>query len=530
MSNHSSRNGNSFSAKVPLALSESAVAVSQTLSRRASEKEAVEFLSRPHRFSTRVRSTTVQETDDTTTDARALRVSSWLTTALLLVVYTYCDSSVAILMQVYKEQRLHDGIGSPGCAPLQMCLDGVLAGICTVDSEASVAMEERRLAGPGEGDSEPAVSGNGQLRDITEIRREERDCPWYIVRSIKPGKQWHKRPHTFTKGVALSIQACIGLALYYGFNLWQGGFSQLKLCWAPKRLIRFGLVGCLFGLGAVFSFLAQDALEPSSYALYAQANIVVVPILWRICFRKSLAQVSWIHIVLIGFGIAIYRISAFNEQSAAASLSGTGLFWVSMKVICTSCASIVAEMFLKGDDPVPFSVQASCILPWKIISTFSTVFLLPPHGLPDRPGGPLHDWTFWTVVIIFHNLGDTIFSAVIAKTFDSVVKAICGVVGIICPTMIVSMAAGWEKFDVETPGGQLKSTGSVIVLLSSFAYVLGRSLNAAKDRSDEKLEAAESALAELRAAQSPIARVSSDSNAGGRSSSWSPVQVASGPS
>lgn len=495
---------NSFVNQSSAAVNESFTAMTQSLGDVTSERAAVQALSNHPRFTIRPGTLPrLQDEERIPSQARAPFFSSRASKALLLVLYLYFDSSVAILQQVYKEYRVDTGIGSPGCAPIQACLDGETIGICAVEE---VEMTDRRMVGIGGADATAvggaAVSDDGQLEETAEVKREERDCPWYIVRRVKPGEKWHKRPQTFTKGVALSFQASVGLTVYYCFNFWKGGYAQLKLCWEPRRLLRFGVVGCTFGLGAVFSFLAQDSLEPASYALYAQSGIIVIPILWRVVFRKSLAEVTWIHIILIGIGIVMYRLSDLNDSTASSSLSGRGLFWIGMKVLSTSFASIFAELFLKGEDDVPFSVQASCILPWKILSTFSTIYLLPPHGLPDRPGGFFHDWTPLVIVIIFHNLGDTIFNAVVAKTFDSVIKAICSVVGIICPTMMVSLMVGWDKFDFITAGGQLKFTGSVVVVISSFAYVFGRSMHAAKDNLAEKLKAAELALSEMQTGQS----------------------------
>merc|ERR1712032_1702391 len=91
--------------------------------------------------------------------------------------------------------------------------------------------------------------------------------------------------------------------------------------------------------------------------------------------------------------------------------------------------------------------------------------------------------------IVFHNLGDTVMSAIVAKTFDSVVKAICGVVGIIFPTWAVSWLVGWEDIDVGDSSGQLKMFGGITVVIASFAYVFGRQQAACAELAQKELEA-----------------------------------------
>eukprot|EP00747_Dinoflagellata_sp_TGD_P014964 gnl/TRDRNA2_/TRDRNA2_123894_c0_seq1.p1 gnl/TRDRNA2_/TRDRNA2_123894_c0~~gnl/TRDRNA2_/TRDRNA2_123894_c0_seq1.p1 ORF type:complete len:256 (-),score=27.74 gnl/TRDRNA2_/TRDRNA2_123894_c0_seq1:12-779(-) len=234
----------------------------------------------------------------------------------------------------------------------------------------------------------------------------------------------------FPKGAALAVECAIGCCVYYAINFFAGGREQLLMCFDVSHLLRFGPIGMLFGLSAVFSFLAQDALSPGTYALYAQMSVVVVPIVWRLCFTRALPVLTWVHILLIALGIVMYRVADLDHGE---SYDGLGMFWVSMKVCGTSLGTVWAEQFLKKDPNQPFNVQISYILPWKFLACLSTIWILPPHGLPDRPGGFFHDWSKLTLVIVLSNLGDTIMSAVTAKAFDSVVKAICGVVGIIFP-------------------------------------------------------------------------------------------------
>lgn len=329
---------------------------------------------------------------------------------------------------------------------------------------------------------------------------QDRGCSWKIERSHHLSAEgpeddrrvvigpFRRRAQTYTKGAALGVQASCGLMLFWAYNYWAGGKEQFMLCFDVPRLLRFGIVGCAFGLSAVFSFFAQDALPPGSYALYAQSGIIVVPVLWRIVFNTPLNYMTWVHIVLIGVGIVMYRVSEMGSGENSNDL--VGLFWVGAKVITTSLATVFAELFLKDDrdKAVPFSVQCSYILPWKILTTFSTIVVLPPHRLPDRPGGLFHDWNIFTVIIISHNLGDTIGSAIVAKLFDSVVKAVTGVLSIIFPTWTVAYLAGWETIAFETAEGQLKASGALIVVLGSLAYTLGRNMTGQMDAAQKLLD------------------------------------------
>jgi len=325
-------------------------------------------------------------------------------------------------------------------------------------------------------------------------RRRTKKCSWKAVVHVETGKL-NCKPQSFTKGCALSFQALCGLIVYYCYNYYVGGWDLVKQCLKPWLLLKFSCVGFMFGCSAVFAFLAQDALSPGSYALYAQSGVVVVPIIWRVVFRTPLASLTWIHIGVITIGIMAYRISEIELDHM---FDGIGLVWVMLKVVVAGLGSVLAELLLKQESTMPFTVQVACILPSKMVACLLTVWMIPgpdwewPNQLPDRPGGFFHDWTLWTFVIVFHSLGDTILSAAVAKQFDSVVKAICGVVGIIFPTWAVSYMVGWEDLNPLDAAGQLKIAGGIVVIVGSFAYVLGRSQN-------DRFKQLEAKVAELEA-------------------------------
>jgi len=362
---------------------------------------------------------------------------------VLIICHIYFDSSIPLWMRLYREGQLADQRAS--CVALWSKFEQ----LGSVRTEAEV-------------DDEDLLGGK---------KYTEPHCAWYITQG--PDGRWVRVPHTFTKGAALSVQGLMGVVLFYVYNFFEGGREQLKQCLNVRGLMSFAPIGCLFGLTAVFGFLAQDALSPGSYALYAQTGVVIIPCMWSIVFRKSLPVLTWVHIVLIATGIVVYRVSELDRSESL--FSGVGILWIVCKVFAGGIATIWAEAFLKSDTSMPFAVQASFIMPWKVVSTFLTIYVLPPHGLPpDRPGGFFHDWSFLTIFVIFNNLGDTITSAIVAKVFDSVVKSVCGVVGIIFPTWIVSLMLGWEAIAPGTLGGQMKAFGGIVVVLGSFAYVIGR--------------------------------------------------------
>lgn len=430
--------------------------------------------------------------------------------AVLLLAGLYFDSSVALWQNVYKDaqvrfdgpncEAVHDWVltnrrGFPwegANAPHALHgADGCPPPLAKQLKEPKEAIMFRRL--------EPS-------KEADAVEKEDSQCSWKAVVHVPTGRLKCK-PQSFTKGCALSLQATCGLILYYSYNYWEmhlqinrlvangsilcchqakvfcppgRGFELIKECFQIRRLLKFSVVGAMFGCGAVFSFLAQDALSPGSYALYAQSGVVIVPIMWRILFRQPLPVLTWVHICIITLGILAYRISEIDLDHM---FDGIGLMWVALKVLMAGLGSVVAELLLKQDTSLPFTVQVACILPSKALACLLTIWLIPgpdmewPNHLPDRPGGFFHDWSMWTWVIVFHNLGDTILSAAVAKQFDSVAKAICGVVGIIFPTWVVSYLCGWEDLVLKSSAGQLKMTGGVVVIVGSFAYVLGRAQN-----------------------------------------------------
>jgi len=131
-------------------------------------------------------------------------------------------------------------VTAPGCSELKSLLEAYNVNEVSAESDDSKMSEAQEHSDP--------------------------HCSWYIEQD-KGSNKWKKVPHTFTKGAALSLQATIGTSMFYGYNYYEGGLEQLRKCFDLHGLLMFGPVGVLFGLGAVFGFLAQDGLSPGSYAL-----------------------------------------------------------------------------------------------------------------------------------------------------------------------------------------------------------------------------------------------------------------------
>ncbi|CAK8991579.1 unnamed protein product [Durusdinium trenchii] len=235
--------------------------------------------------------------------------------AVLLLAGLYFDSSVALWQNVYKDaqvrfdgpncEAVHDWVltnrrGFPwegANAPHALHgADGCPPPLAKQLKEPKEAIMFRRL--------EPS-------KEADAVEKEDSQCSWKAVVHVPTGRLKCK-PQSFTKGCALSLQATCGLILYYSYNYWVGGFELIKECFQIRRLLKFSVVGAMFGCGAVFSFLAQDALSPGSYALYAQSGVVIVPIMWRILFRQPLPVLTWVHICIITLGILAYRISEID--------------------------------------------------------------------------------------------------------------------------------------------------------------------------------------------------------------------------
>lgn len=363
----------------------------------------------------------------------------------LVLIYLYFEGANPLWQQLYKNRQV--ALCPPDCLKLYSKL---VAANTNEQFKVGCASFADRRQHPSD---EAVVADDENVNGYEKL--EERGCPWYISKPDGRQATWKVSPQTFTKGTVLAVTGMVGAIGSYIFNFAVGGWERLSLCFDLRRTLRFAVVGLMFGLAQVCAFLAQDALSPGSYALYSQLGIIVVPILWVLVFRKLIPLLSWTHLVLVTLGIMMYTLSQMGGSQA--TFDAVGLIWVLLKVGISGCAAIWSEMFLKKDPDLPFSVQISFILPWKALACLMTIWLLPPFGLPDRPLLFFHDWKWTTWVIVVTTLGDTVISAVIAKTFDSVVKSVLGVFGIVFPTFTVSLIVGYETLDASTTEGKMKA-------------------------------------------------------------------------
>jgi len=282
--------------------------------------------------------------------------------------------------------------------------------------------------------------------------------------------------HTYDKGFCLFIESICAMFVHWTWAYLAGGTAMLKSCFDVSKMRRFAVIGGLFGFSSVFAFLAQAKLTPGSYLIIGQASIIIVPLLWRLTFRTPIPTLSWMHIVVATMGIYMYFLADLEPTGGSDSIEG--VLYAFTKVCMAAVAAVNTDKYLKTLKDIPFTVQVSYILPFKTCACLATTFLLPPHGFPPaayRPSGPFHDMNGIVVIILVHSLGSTIATACVVKVFDSVAKALIGVISIIFPTWVVSYAIGWDRIEWATDQGKLKVFGGLVVIAMAFAYVLGRS-------------------------------------------------------
>jgi len=352
-----------------------------------------------------------------------------------------------------------------------------------------VESSQRKAFAWHEGEQEHCGASGLRDREVCESRlgcvffQGDAEGPGCYMADCLPGSGrvcYRRAIHTYDKGFSLFLESICAMLVHWTWAYCAGGTEMLKSCFDISKMRRFAVIGFLFGFSSVFAFLAQAKLTPGSYLIIGQASIIIVPIMWRLTFRTPIPLLSWTHIVAATLGIYMYFLADLEWGSGSDSL--IGVMYAFTKVCMAAIAAVNTDKYLKTLKDIPFTVQVSYILPFKTCACLATTFMLPPHGFPPaayRPSGAFHDMNWVVLVILVHSLGSTIATACVVKVFDSVAKALIGVISIIFPTWVVSYAIGWDTIEWNTDKGRLKVSGGLIVIIMAVAYVLGRSQAAA---------------------------------------------------
>lgn len=343
-------------------------------------------------------------------------------------------------------------------------------------SQASFVDVQRRL---GEG----GLNGDEDDDEAYELAKtvEVRECSWYVYRhpgvlgSGKPG-EWEQHPHLFSQGSVVIGQSICGMIVFYTYNYYVGRKERLKLCFKASQLFKFVPVGLLYGLVTIFYANGVYTLSEGSQEMYyATGSVLALPMLWRIVFQTQISPVVWVTILLIAMGVCMFRIAELGSRD---KFGGVGLFWSTLSVLGSALATLWMEVFLKAGVSRSaegiFSIQICYIIPWQVLAACCTILILPPHGLPDRPGWLFHDWSYVTVFIMLHTLGDIVMGALIVKHFDALVKTVCKAMALVVPIWIVRCEVGWTHVEIKRRADQLQVSGSALILVAGIAFVLAR--------------------------------------------------------
>eukprot|EP00928_Gymnodinium_smaydae_P042722 TRINITY_DN28729_c0_g1_i1.p1 TRINITY_DN28729_c0_g1~~TRINITY_DN28729_c0_g1_i1.p1 ORF type:complete len:349 (+),score=49.64 TRINITY_DN28729_c0_g1_i1:73-1119(+) len=246
-----------------------------------------------------------------------------------------------------------------------------------------------------------------------------------------------------------------------------GGMKTWRLCWDPKGLKVFSIIGFMYALGDYLEMASMGSLSGAAYQVLLQSKLVITALmLWYVKGSKQ-AALQWNLLVLIMLSMCVYMIGGSSGGSNAGGIPIMGVCNVLLKVTVSCLCAVLSDKYMKEYKNLPFYVQ---LVQMKLIWTVVILSISFTDGVTWQKGF----FNGWTPAVfgVFTSFTVKCWSTLaILSLLDSVLKNIGEALAVlVIYFMNVSLPMFPDKFEIPT------FLAVMVVILSVTAYVGSKSV------------------------------------------------------
>lgn len=201
-----------------------------------------------------------------------------------------------------------------------------------------------------------------------------------------------------------------------------GGLQGLRLCWQPRCMAVFGLIGTIYALGDFLEMQSMSKLSGGVYQVLLQTKLLITAMMcwWLKGSRQS--SIQW-HVLFAMF-LAMSCFVLVDQGSAGSSGSGSlpllGVVCVMLKVAVSCYCAVLSEKYLKAFSDMPLYAKIS-----GLATTWAMASLLMSSMEPQvqREGFFAH-WDGVTCLVALSFTVKTISTMYLLQALDSLQKNI----------------------------------------------------------------------------------------------------------
>lgn len=203
-----------------------------------------------------------------------------------------------------------------------------------------------------------------------------------------------------------------------------GGLEQVRLCWQPRCLVVFGLIGIIYAMGDFLEMMSMSKLTGGVYQVLLQTKLLITALMcwWLKGSRQSSLQ--W-HVLFAMFLATSCFVLADESASSRATSSSfslplVALLCVVLKVAVSCYCAVLSEKYLKvfADLPLPAKISGISTT-WTLASL---VFSFMEQEVLQH--GFFSNWDSMTWLVTWSFVVKTVSTMYLLQALDAVQKNI----------------------------------------------------------------------------------------------------------
>jgi len=226
----------------------------------------------------------------------------------------------------------------------------------------------------------------------------------------------------YAKNTPIVMNKILTVVLMNVCALVGGGLDGVRLCWQPRCMAVFGLIGAIYALGDFLEMLSMSKMSGGVYQVLLQSKLLITALMcwWLKGSRQSSVQWHVLFAMFLSTSAFVLVDQGSSSSGGPSSLPLFGLVCVLLKVAVSCYCAVLSEKYLKAFSDLPLFAKISGLsTTWALAS----VLLCGTEPKVVQDGFFAH-WDGATVLVTLSFVVKTVSTMYLLQALDSVQKNI----------------------------------------------------------------------------------------------------------
>jgi len=249
----------------------------------------------------------------------------------------------------------------------------------------------------------------------------------------------------YAKNTPIALNKLLTLVLMNMVALLVDGMRGVRLCWQPRCLAIFGMIGVVYALGDFLEMLSMAKLSGGVYQVLLQTKLLITALMCMWLKGTGQTPLQWHVLFSMFLSVSAFVLVDQGGDGGSSALPIMAVLTVLMKVAVSCYCAVLSEKYLKAFSDMPLYAKISGLsLTWAIAS----LLLCMTEKQVARQGFFAHwDHVTWWVTASF--VIKTVSTMYLLQALDSVQKNIGEALALIVIYLSQVAIAGFsEAFDL----------------------------------------------------------------------------------